>query len=117
MGGSDKPGADQVTFTADQDLARFRAVDLDTNGGLVYAGSGRFVGVTMAAAKQNEGVTVLLPQGIALIEAGAAIPMASSVGSDGQGRAIVGTGLGVATEEALAAGQLISVVMGGGVLA
>lgn len=113
MPGSDKPGAAQVTFIAVADLNRFRCVDLDSTGQVKYTDeAGRFVGVTMGPAKAGGAASVLLPQGIALIEAGGTIAAGASVGSDATGRVVTGNGVGVATEAAAAAGQIISVVLG-----
>lgn len=113
MATADKPGASQVTFLAAADLERYRCVDLDDTGKAKYANGERFVGVTMGPVKSGQAATICLPQGIAMIEAGAAITAGASVVPDATGRVVPGEGAGmVGCDAAASAGQIISVVLG-----
>lgn len=113
MPGSEKPGADLITLTAAAALARYRAIQVDTTGKAAYCATTKiFAGTTQGPATIGQPVTVLTPQGVGLMEAGAAFVVGATLTCDATGRVIAGTGIGVALEASLAAGQIVSVLFG-----
>jgi hypothetical protein len=129
----EKPNTGLVTFIANESVAldeiigtpngfpRWHAFDIDSGGLAVFpaathAAPGRVVGVAQGSALDGQSLTcLLLGNGISQVVAGAEIAVGESVGSDSNGCAVPGTGLGVALMAAAGSGDVIAVVLSGNV--
>lgn len=114
------------TFTAGAAIAPYRIVRLSAADTVIQAAavSEALVGVTMDVPPlANERVDVVM-DGIALVEAGAAIALTALLTTDAQGRAVAaapaaGTNnriIGIPLETAAAAGDIVRVVLSPGML-
>ena len=105
----------RFSMPAGEDVARRRFVAVDSDGkGVVATAGGTVIGVSMNQAADGE--VLEIADGIAMVEAGAAIAAGASVSVGTAGKAAVagtGTGTGIVVGTALtaaaAAGQLIAV--------
>ena len=105
----------RFSMPAGEDVARRRFVAVDSDGkGVVATAGSTVIGVSMNQAADGE--VLEIADGIAMVEAGAAIAAGASVSVGTAGKAAVaGTGTavaGTALTAAAAAGQLIAVKIG-----
>lgn len=92
---------------------QFRFVALTATGKVGNpTAAGNAVGVRQNTPRANEATTVVI-SGISIVEAGAEVTAGSAVGTDATGAAVPATGtvLGVALEDAPAAGVQIAVLL------
>jgi hypothetical protein len=111
-------------YTAGANIARFRIVALSSADAVVQASlnTSPMIGASMDVAPLAGERVTIIHQGIASIEAGGAIAVGGLVTSDAQGRAIassLGAGVnarivGLALEPAVAAGDIIRVLLNPG---
>ena len=104
----------RFSMPAGEDVARRRFVAVDSDGkGVIATAAGPAIGVSMNQAADGE--VLEIADGIAMVEAGAAIAAGASIAVGTAGKAAVaGTGIvvGTALTAAAAAGQLIAVKIG-----
>jgi len=122
----DKPNTGLVSLIANESVAipelvgtpdgfpRWCAVDVDDNGNAVFpsGNGGRIVGVSQESVLSGQVMTILLlGNGISWVVAGEALTCGWSLGSDDNGHAVHGSGLGVALLAAAGSGDVIPVLL------
>lgn len=104
----------RFSMPAGEDVARRRFVAVDSDGkGVIATAAGPAIGVSMNQAADGE--VLEIADGIAMVEAGAAIAAGAIIEVGTSGKAVTntsGVGIGTALTAAAAAGQLIAVKIG-----
>lgn len=105
------------TLPAKVDLNnQWRFVNIDATGNALYASAdGRVIGVLNNKPKATQPATIV-QNGVAMVEAGAAIALGADVSAGANGVALTaasGIKTGVALEAATATGQIIAVLLKG----